>query len=611
VQLVTLNLPDGYANLSLKALRKLLPFMEQGLRYDQARIAAGYTYHVEESELKDRLPPPPSIRNPIVQKALFEVRRVVNAVIATYGKPDAIRIELPRELTMNKAQKVKYLKQQTENTKANDRADKCYQQIREQNPHLKLPERSAKDDRLKYRLWEEQKHFCLYTGKQISLTELFSSAVEVDHILPYKRTVNDSYMNKAVVMATANREKGNRTPYEAYSGDAVRYEQIVQRASHLPLPKRKAVLQAELASIDDFINSQLTDTAYISREVKDYMACLGCDVSVTKGGITAWLRRQCGLNTVLGGEVKNREDHRHHAIDATVTALTSRRLYHAIVHAAERQKDIHIDEPWPKFREELIGRLSSVIVSHAPVRKLVGAFHEETGYGVQDNDTGGKRVVYRKTLDEKFDLKQIAKVIDPHLQEMLRDHLARFNNDPKQAFNESNRPSYGVNQAPLRHVRIVSADNFNERSYLVVKDVSGKPYRYHPFGNNHHVEIVRSREKGRVTGKFVNTWEAATRVRRDRGSLIQTDHGADWEFLMALCISDTVSLSIDGVIKYFRVQNLDPDGGRIVLREHTAATLENDNQKVRKSIAGLINEMNMTLVQVSPLGHIRHDQANN
>lgn len=614
IELVTADLPDGYANLSLKAIRKLLPHMEKGMKYSDARVAAGYLYERKLDDDKekalDKLPLPPQIRNPIVQKALFEVRRVVNAAIATYGKPDAIRIELPRELTMSKSQKVAHLKKQNENQRANEKADQAYEDVRKANPHLQLPVRSGNEDRLRYRLWQEQDQVCLYTGKQISMTELFSSAVEIDHILPYSRTLDDSFLNKAVVMATANRDKGNRTPFEAYSGTIAVWERIIQRAKALHPAKYRNVLREELDKIDDFINSQLTDTAYISREVKDYVSKVGCDVSVTKGIITAKLRKQWGLNNILGGDVKNRSDHRHHAVDATVTALTSRRLYKSIVRAAEKGRDIHIDPPWENFRDTLERKMEEIIVSHAPVRKLVGAFHEETGYGVQAKEDGGLRVVSRKPLDEKFDAKQIAKVVDQDLRSLLDEHLAKFNGNPKIAFSPENRPCYGEGHAPIRHVRIITADNFNPDSHLSVRDKNGKPYRYHPFGNNHHVEIFRHKETGRIKSEFVTTWQAAQRVRRDRKSLINTEHGPEWEFLMALCISDLVSIVDNNVKSYFRVQNLDPDGGRLVLRQHLAATLDDDRQKIRKSVKSLITDFDMQHVQISPLGHISNDKKN-
>src|SRR5690606_18741846 len=102
----------------------------------------------------------------------------------------------------------------------------------------------------------------------------------------------------------------------------------------------------------------------------------------------------------------------------------------------------------------------------------------------------------------------------------------------------------------------IAAENFNEDSHLAVRDSNGKPYRYHPFGNNHHVEILRHKKTGKINSVFVTAWEAAQRVRRDRRALIQTDHGLEYEFLMALCISDLVKIEVNGQEKYFRIQKL-------------------------------------------------------
>ena len=304
IGLATKELEPSHGNLSLKAIRNILPFLEQGMIYSEARQAAGYGYEVEPVVVRERLPTPDDLRNPVVNKALHEFRRICNAMIAKYGKPDAIRIELPRELTMNRKRKAAFEKQQKDNQKANEQAKEQYANVRVANAHLGLPEYPKRDDLIKYRLWKEQDGLSHYSGRAIGLTQLFSSAVEVDHILPYSRTLDDSYMNKVVAFVTENRDKGNRTPHEVFAGQGDVWEQLVQRTRKLPLPKRSRVLRDKLDGLDDFVNSQLTDTGYISSQVKDYVRVLGCDVSVSKGQLTAWLRHRWGLNTLLGGADK-------------------------------------------------------------------------------------------------------------------------------------------------------------------------------------------------------------------------------------------------------------------------------------------------------------------
>lgn len=598
----------------MKAIRSILPRLEQGLIYSDARVAAGYGYEVVAVKTLARLPPPSDLRNPVVNKAMHEFRRVCNALIAVYGKPAAIRIELPRELLMSKKRKVAFEKQQKQNQTANEQGKEQYGDIRAANPHLALPEYPSRSDLIKYRLWKEQDYVSAYSGRSISQTELFSAAVEVDHILPYSRTIDDSYMNKVVAFVTENRDKGNRTPYEAYSGNGEAWEQLVQRSRRLPPSKRDRILRDKLDGLDGFINSQLSDTAYISREVKDYVSVLGADVSVSKGQLTAWLRHRWGLNPLLGGGDKNRSDHRHHAIDAAVTAAVNRRLYRQIVHLAEidplggSPAVICIEPPFVDFRSTLEHQLATLIVSHDAVTKLSGAFHEETGYGAQKT-RDGERIVYRKALNQQFDAKQIAKVADPALKEFLVAHLAKFGGDPKVAFADDNRPSVGYNKAPIRHVRVVAAESFNPDSYLQVK-VDGKLVRLHPFGNNHHVEIVRDKKTGKHRGVFVNTWQAAQRVRRDKLPMIQTNHGEALDFVTALHINDMVTVKVGASEIYCRVQSLDPDGNRLILRHHTAATLDDDSQKIRRSINQLMSELDARKVRLNVLGHHLDDQAN-
>lgn len=614
IGLASLELEPGYANLSLKAIRAIVPHLENGLIYSDARVAAGYDYEVEVPKTLSRLPPPGDFRNPVVNKALHEFRRVCNALIANYGKPFAIRIELPRELMMNKQRKAAFEKQQKENQNANDQGKEQYSIIRTANPQLALPEYPRRNDLIKYRLWKDQDCVSVYSGRAISLTELFSAAVDVDHILPYSRTLDDSYMNKVVAFSTENREKGNRTPYEAYSGDSANWEQMLQRSRKLPLSKRNRILRDKLEGLDSFINSQLSDTAYISREVKDYVNVLGADVSISKGQLTAWLRHRWGLNPLLGGGEKNRSDHRHHAIDAVVTAAVSRRLYKQVVHLAELDprggspEVIKIEPPFPEFRESLETKLEQMIVSHDAVKKLSGAFHEETGYGAQKTKDGD-RIVYRKPLNQQFDIKQIGKIADPSLKAFLTSHLASFGNDPKVAFSDSNRPRLTPNKAQIRHVRVVASESFNHESYLQVM-LDGKLIRLHPFGNNHHVEIVRDKKTGKYRGVFVNTWQAAQRIRKEKLPLIQTNHGPDLEFVTALHINDMVTAKKAGVTNTYRIQKLDPSNNRLVLRAHNAATLEDSSQEFISTIPKLMGEGKLTPIRLNVLGHHLNDKAN-
>jgi CRISPR-associated endonuclease Csn1 len=66
--------------------------------YSDARQAAGYDYKAEVIKAVDTLGMPPETSNPIVNKGMHELRRLINAIIKQYGKPEIIRIEMARYL---------------------------------------------------------------------------------------------------------------------------------------------------------------------------------------------------------------------------------------------------------------------------------------------------------------------------------------------------------------------------------------------------------------------------------------------------------------------------------------------------------------------------------
>ncbi|MFQ5544244.1 MAG: type II CRISPR RNA-guided endonuclease Cas9, partial [Nitrospiria bacterium] len=384
VRLCAIEFQKGHSRHCVKVINCLLDYLEKGQLYSEARQSAGYGYEHQKIKPVDRLGPSPDLPNPIVRKALSELKRLVNALIAEYGKPDAIRIEMARDLEMNTKRYQAYLKQQKTNTKANEEAVNAYQVMLENNPHLRLSRYPDRADKIRYRLWKDQQERCAYSGKTIPLSTLFSAEVDVDHILPYSQSLDDSYMNKVVCYVGENRNKGQRTPIDAFGGNTEKWEQITQAIRRwdkklLSKKNRFYTTGAELQE-RDFINSQLNDTRYISREAKDYVKQLGVDVSVTKGHITAWLRHQWGLNTLIGDSAdKDRSDHRHHAIDAVVIACVDRSFYQRLVRKAKlleasqigmRLKDLEIDEPWTELRSDLQNKLKDVIIAHTPQRKL-------------------------------------------------------------------------------------------------------------------------------------------------------------------------------------------------------------------------------------------------
>lgn len=577
-KLAKTELEPGYARLSHKAICKILPYLEKGLIYSDACKDAGYDHSAPNKAISvmNMLAEPPYLRNPVVQKALFETRKVINAIVRQYGKPSVIRIEMARDMKLSKKQKDELNKEQNNQKKKNDRT----KEILSAEFGITYPTR---DDIQKYNMWLECNEVCPYTGVTISREMLFSPDVDVEHILPYSRTLDDSYMNKTLCIASENRSvKHNKTPHEAYSADEKKYEDMLQRVKALPFPKRKKFEQEEVDT-DKFIERQLNDTRYICTEVKNYLQQLGSSVEVSKGGATAVLRHRWNLNKILsddGTGEKNRADHRHHAVDALVIALTSRRLFQKLSRLSAQsgaslgQRGFSLELPWVGFFSEACEKVDAIVVSHASNRKISDALHEDTAYGY-DEHSG--HFVYSKPLNS-LTLNEVEKIRDRAVRELALARLAEFGNDLKKAFGDENNPLMHVNgKTPIRSARLMV--KLNMVTVHGIKDATGKDYKFFKYGNNHHVEIVENLATSKREGRFVTTLEAAKRTRRDKTAIVRRDHGPEWKFVMSLCINDMLEVvNANGVIEYYRVQKLSGPIKSIILRHHVVtASSDSDN----------------------------------
>lgn len=607
--LAKIELEPGYARLSAKAMRAILPYLEQGMIYSDACKAAGYDHsNPTAKSALGKLPEPPNVRNPVVQKALHETRKVVNAIVRQYGKPDIIRVEMARDMKLSKRQKEELQREQNKHKKANEIAEKI---LREEFG-IQHPTRA---DLQKYRLWEECKEVCPYTGTVISREMLFSPEVDVEHILPYSRSLDDSYMNKTLCMAAYNRQvKLNNTPYEIGKGDPLEYARILQRIKPLPFPKHRRFEQKEIDT-EAFVARQLNDTRYICVEVRGYLQQLGVPVEISKGEATATLRHRWRLNTMLspdGSNEKNRTDHRHHAIDAIVIALTNRGLFQKLSRlsaqsgASLNERGFDLPQPWGGFYDDVYEKIDAVIVSHAPTRKISGALHEDTAYGyfkeeITDSKTGKvkteDRFVYRKPL-AMLTANEVGKIRDAKVRELVEARLAVHQGNTKQAFGDGNPLYHQDGKTPIKTVRLVV--NFNKATTHAIQKGQGRDYKFLKYGNNHHVEIIEHFPTGKRKGIFVTAMEAARRARIAKTGVVQRDHGEEWKFVMSLAVNDLLAIENGQGTDYYRVQLLDGSNEAIVLRRHTAATLDDNATRLKKTP----NTLQGTKVVPDPLGNL-------
>lgn len=605
--LLDVELPDRYMAFSLKAIQRLLPLMEQGARTDEA-IRQVYGDLLRPTTVVDQLPLPEDLRNPLVNKALYEVRKVVNAIIRQYGKPDKIILEMARDVKGSLKEREEIRKKQFQNQKENEVArSELISQMNIPNP--------SRDDILKYKLWKECGGICPYTGKTISLHSLFGQHPEfqVEHILPYSRSLDDSFMNKTLCFVEENRRKGDKTPYEYYHGTE-QYEHILQRIRRLPRAKQDKFVQKEL-QLDECIQRELNDTRYISRQTIAYLKQLGCTVVGSRGKITAELRHQWGLNTILGDlpEQKNRDDHRHHAIDAIVIALTNQKHLRQLAYTKYSLNHPGFLPPWENFRSDVQDVISKIKVSYRVCRKVSGQLHQETAYGATGlkDQKGQEFYVYRKPVQELTG-SMIGKIVDPVVKDLIIARWRDFGLDPekhkgtapKEVWNE---PLYMRSKknikVPIKKVRIREVLN----NLIPMRDKSGSIYRYVDSGNNHHIEIFEYVDKkGKIKRDFkvVSLFEAVQRSRQ-RLPVVCRDYGDGKKFLFSLARNEMFNLLDEKTGEHLlhRVQKIDVNG-RIVLRPHYLGGSLSDSDKPpliqRKSPNTLMGDK----VTIDPIGRV-------
>ncbi|WP_334095163.1 type II CRISPR RNA-guided endonuclease Cas9, partial [Helicobacter typhlonius] len=412
-----------HIDLSLKALDKILRFMREGLSYDEAVKKAGLQEHRKHKQKGEFLIPlkdyEPYLANPVVARALSEYRKVLNALLRKYGNVHKIHLEFTREAKLSAKERQKYEKEQKEHFEANQKAKK-------QCEILGLPINGA--NILKMKLWIEQGECCVYSGEKITREHFFdSNALQVDHIYPYSRSFDDSYMNKVLVFAKENQNKLNKTPFEAFGNNKEKWDRILSLSANLPKQKQRRISNKDFKDKElGFIARNINDTGYIARLASQWTNnCLKFEnlsenevtiagekgssvhIEVVSGQLTSMLRHYWGLGD------KDRNNHLHHAVDAIILAYTNAKTKNAFANFKKTQeqnkkkfyaKQISESEykvkkaffePCKDFRSKVLEKIDSIFVSKPPRKRARGALHEETFYSFEDEKLlksyGGKQ----------------------------------------------------------------------------------------------------------------------------------------------------------------------------------------------------------------------------
>jgi CRISPR-associated endonuclease Csn1 len=626
---------DGYCSLSLKALRRLLPMMEEGIPFKTAERAV-YGERFSGQEPHELLPilreTVPELRNPAVERALTEMRKVVNSIVRECGKPYEIRIEMARELRKPRKER-----------EAATRLSRSQQRMREKAKARILSEcagfqNPSRADIEKALLFEECSGICPYTGKSIEFSSLFTdSQFDVEHIIPISRYPDDSFLNKTLCYHEENRSvKRGHTPWEAYGSDEAKFTEILTRVQKFGNPAK--LFRFRIRSAEDlaeFTNRQLNDTRYTTRLASKLLEELygGRDVTqangttrraifASTGQITATLRRAWKLESILREPSsaatqafgKPRTDHRHHAIDAIVVALTNERTVRALSTAAAAANSWEVDarafrrieSPWPNFVDSIRPHIEQMTVSHRPEHKMTGALHKETIFG-QPRSFNGKSVVHIRRPLPGIPAGQVEKIVDPAVRDAVRRKLDELGGDTKR-FNDSDQttlphlPSRNGKRIPIKRVRVREA-----KTPESLIELPG--HRFAESDSIHHFEIFVCREGSKEVWRHesVSLFEANQRKRRGESVVRKSlPDDPDVAFLFSLMKGDTIEIDRNGKREICRVKKFYASG-QIWLAHCNNAQSDEDQQRDKtrwSKRANALKELHPRKVVVDLLGRI-------
>ena len=463
-------IPQGYANISLKAMRKIVPWLRNGFVYSHAVFYANLEHAVPSvvrqnphkldavkenvrviledgnieregskiKELEDYLisvgdgshpeklyhpsvielypkalpnaagtihlgsPRTDAFKNPMALRALFRLRALVNDLLdkGLIGPETKINIEFARGLNdANRRRAIELY--QRENEKARSVAREAIKQ--------ELGIEPTDTDVLKYLLWEEQGHRCLYTGEQIGITQFIGdgNVYDIEHTIPRSLGGDDSRENKTLCNNVFNRDvKGGKIPYELANHDAIldnvefmqlnaeQYDKRVyaakkaQRSATTKEAKDRAIQDVHLNRMrrdywrdkyarftmktipEGFTNRQGVDIGIIGRYARMYLNSVFNKIYVVKGATTADFRKAWGLQDQYSK--KERVNHVHHCIDAITIACIGKNEYDQWKWYMERMDAYRFgkgmkptfEKPWTTFTEDVLATSEELLVSH-------------------------------------------------------------------------------------------------------------------------------------------------------------------------------------------------------------------------------------------------------
>lgn len=647
------TLPNGHDKRSLAALKRIIPRLIAGEIYAdfaeaefEEDIIIGDSVSADRQRRGESLPyygkvlnrytgnereAPNNVEerfgrlaNPTLHIAFNELRKVINDVIKRYGAPTQLVLNLTRELPLSDRGLRVLATLQTKNHNLNQaRRSKL----------TKLNRSDTYQNRLKLGLYEEAQQafggtaFCVFSGKDVTLSDLFGEGVKIEHILPLSRTLDDSFSNLVLTRCDTARQRRDETPYEASGAQCQIWEKIIQRAAALPASKAWRFDADAMAQWEgrggDFAARQLTDKRFEAKLAKAFLGSLDSGVApaepekgiwVVSGRLTQDLRHYAGFNDLAAlnnSSEQNRTDYRHHAINALIVALTDRSMLKRAGEFAQKGQESTYPElmkimaaPLNRYRQEAEDRLRKLTVSHKPDHGYQGAMHDTTAYGLtsQFASKNQQLLVTRKPLVSFTARAQLDAIVDP----VLRNRFS-------EAVRGKSGPSFvktlieaGENMnPPVFKVRVQTV--MKRSSFVVVKHGKDGVHRKAYKANGNYCYDIYRGEEDKWDGEVITIYEAYQKAQSDE-EWWKKPVGQDGRpLIMRLKKGDMLRLDFNGIRRTVYVYKF--SRGIINMAEHMEADASKRiRAKTLKRIQmtpSSLQKANAVSVRVSPSGIVR------
>ncbi len=469
------------------------------------------------------------IKHPIVRHRLDFFWKELIRLEKEFGTPDEVILELVRTDFFSDEQKKEFERQQKENQARNK----------------KLADEVGEKNVLKMRLFMEQGGIDLYdTSENNKLSPTALEEYDIDHIVPQSRGGADSYANKVLTKRSLNITKANKTPYEWLSEDSYKWSIFLDNISHAHSKNKLSDYKAELlisseAEEMERRRNDLQATAYLEKWAQRITALhfgWGLNVKgearkifVVSGAQTAKIRRHYKLDRLLHSEEnfnkyrkdgsldkKNRENKKHHALDALVLSIIRDIRY------CEEKKDI----VYPSFFTPPFCANALKKVYPQEVRTLKPKLRE-TIYGLRERIKEGKKEYFIVTrfnssvtnFEKLSDAKKLAKsIFDPDLKQQL---LSKLNEeDLTQETWKAWLKEWSDEGRKIRKMTLEEAGPFTEKDILI-KNGRRQISHFYELGKmkgqffrhkeSHKGQIVYKNAKGKWVVEPVYLWESVAK----------------------------------------------------------------------------------------------------